>query len=318
MASTKASARRARRRGPKAGVSQGAAVGAPDEYGFVSGESPAPPGVAAASRRGGGVQQPGRPARAGSLFRSLWMITKVCAGVAVVIGAALALAWGARRFAMTTPRFAVTQIEVRGNARLSDERLAKSVGVERGMNVFAIDPAAVERSLLEDPWIREAKVVRKLPGTIELEVAEYQAHALAVIGGELFAVTRSGVPFLQLEAGEMLDLPVITGLSLEELSADRALAVERLEVAAEVLRYYERSSLARVHPAQELHLLAGGRVVLTIGSAGVALHLGSGPWSRKIAMAERALQRVRTAGQLPGIVFVDNEAHPERVVVRMR
>jgi hypothetical protein len=35
-------------------------------------------------------------------------------------------------------------------------------------------------------------------------------------------------------------------------------------------------------------------------------------------MAERVLGKLGQKGQVPGIVFADNEAHPERVVVRMR
>jgi hypothetical protein len=35
-------------------------------------------------------------------------------------------------------------------------------------------------------------------------------------------------------------------------------------------------------------------------------------------MAERVISELRQKGRAPGIVFLDNEAHPERVVVRMR
>jgi hypothetical protein len=35
-------------------------------------------------------------------------------------------------------------------------------------------------------------------------------------------------------------------------------------------------------------------------------------------MAERVFAKASGKGGLPGIVFLDNEAHPERVVVRMR
>jgi hypothetical protein len=35
-------------------------------------------------------------------------------------------------------------------------------------------------------------------------------------------------------------------------------------------------------------------------------------------MAERVVEQTRKGGHLPGVVFADNQAHPERVVVRMR
>jgi hypothetical protein len=35
-------------------------------------------------------------------------------------------------------------------------------------------------------------------------------------------------------------------------------------------------------------------------------------------MAERVINKLERSGKTPGIVFADNQAHPERVVVRMR
>jgi cell division protein FtsQ len=64
--------------------------------------------------------------------------------------------------------------------------------------------------------------------------------------------------------------------------------------------------------------MAGGGAVLTVGKDGVTLELGHGPWRKKLLMAARVIGRLRAKGQQPGIVFLDNEAHPERVVVRMR
>ena len=39
---------------------------------------------------------------------------------------------------------------------------------------------------------------------------------------------------------------------------------------------------------------------------------------QRLLMAERVIQETRQGGRLPGVVFADNQAHPERVVVRMR
>jgi len=58
--------------------------------------------------------------------------------------------------------------------------------------------------------------------------------------------------------------------------------------------------------------------VLTAGKTGVTLHLGRGPWRRKLLMADRVIERLARRGRVPGIIFLDNRAHPDRVVVRMR
>jgi len=76
--------------------------------------------------------------------------------------------------------------------------------------------------------------------------------------------------------------------------------------------------MSRVHPVQEVHLAASGDVSITVGKGGISIHLGKGPWRKKLLMAERVIGQMERKGKAPGIVFADNVAHPERVVVRMR
>jgi len=126
------------------------------------------------------------------------------------------------------------------------------------------------------------------------------------------------VPFKEYAAGDPFDLPVLTGVSTENLGEDRERELERVELALEALRQYGRQPLSRQHPAQEVHLEDDGSIVMTVGADAVTLELGHPPWRKKLVKATRVLGRVRAKGQLPGIVFLDNDAHPERVVVRMR
>jgi cell division protein FtsQ len=48
------------------------------------------------------------------------------------------------------------------------------------------------------------------------------------------------------------------------------------------------------------------------------LALGQPPYARKLAMASEVMGELRAKARTPGIVFLDNQAHPERVVVRMK
>ena len=111
---------------------------------------------------------------------------------------------------------------------------------------------------------------------------------------------------------------MITGVSLDEPGREPAIERRRIATGLEVLRHYERTSVARIQPAQEVHLTPGGEVVLIIGKQALALHLGTGPWAKKLAMAERVLGKLQGRKGSVANVFLDNRAHPERVVVRMR
>jgi cell division protein FtsQ len=93
--------------------------------------------------------------------------------------------------------------------------------------------------------------------------------------------------------------------------------VERVGLAVEALRQYSRLEVSRVHPAQEAHLQDDGRVTLVVGRRGLHLELGRGGFRSKLLMAARVLTRLGSKGGQPEVIFLDNEAHPERVVVRL-
>ncbi len=270
-------------------------------------ESPPPPGV----DRGRGGAMPTWLVRLGSGL-------KLVTGLALVVGVSVAVAWGAQSYASTTPRFAITKLEVVGNRRLSDEALGRRAGVAVGDNLFVLDAVAAEQALLADPWIQEVKVSRELPSTLRIELVEREAAAIAVLGGRSWLVTADGVPFKEVSEGDPYDLPHLTGVTPDALAQDRDGAVARLRTGIEVLRHYGRTAPSRVHVAQEVHLGEDGRVVLTAGKDGMTLHLGQGQYRRRLLMAERIIEQLGRRGRTPGILFLDNEAHPERVVARMR
>jgi cell division protein FtsQ len=282
----------------------GAAVGAPPE--FEPEERPWSSSVA------DGQPSPNRfAARA-------WLLLKLGTGVALVVGAALGVAWAAHRYALTSPRFMIREVVVEGRQRTTEAELGKLAGIQVGANIFTVDTRQAEKRLLDNPWIREAKVWRELPGKLRVQLSERDAAAVAVVGGHLYLVTRMGETFKEVENGDPYDLPLITGISAQSLGRDRAGEVSRIRTALEVLSTYGKLAPSRVHPAEEVHLTEGGQVVLTVGKSGITLHLGKGPWTKKLLMADRVLGKTAAQGRTPGIVFLDNEANPERVVVRMR
>ena len=294
----------------------GSGIVAPNE-GYAPGESPVPGPVQAKAAAARGSSQADLPGSR-SIGGLLWSAVKLASGLAVVAGASLAVAWSAHHYALTSPRFAIHTVDLVGAKRSTLEQLKTDSGINLGDNIFALDTDAAEKKLLENPWISEVKVTRRLPSTIRLELTEREATAVVALAEHLYLVTREGEPFKEVQPGDPYDLPLITGASPENLARDRVREIERVQTGLEVLRQYERVPLSKVYPAEEVHLADAGDVTLTAGKDGVALELGTGPWRKKLLMAEEVVGELRKKGRTPGIVFLDNVAHPERVVVRMR
>jgi cell division protein FtsQ len=291
----------------------GAAVSAPSED-FEGAESPPP--ARAGNKRAVSGKSP--PPDGPSALERLYGAVKLVVGLAVVVAASTAVAYSLHRYALTTTRFGIQKVELEGAKRYSVEQVRALAGVTVGTNLFAFDTRAAEEKLLKEPWLSSAHVTRKLPTTLRIEVTEREAVAVAVLGDRPFLVTPDGEPFKELGAEDPGDLPVLTGVSAAEWARDRVGAMERFRTGVDLVRQYEKLGMARVHPPEEVSLGSSGDTVLTVGRQGIALELGRAPFARKLAMAAEVVGQLGGKGRTPGIVFLDNEAHPERVVVRMR
>jgi cell division protein FtsQ len=244
-------------------------------------------------------------------------ILRAALGVALVVGISGAAALGARRYVTTTPRFAIGEISVTGNARRTVEDVATEAGIAKGANVFSLDLDRARARLLADPWIREASLSRRLPGTVFVQVSERDAAGIVALGDSYLA-SRDGEIFKRLEPGDPTDLPVVTGLTPDSVADDREAAVKTIRRALDLAAEYERSLLAQRAPLQEVHLADGGGFTLFVGKSAVALELGAPPFHRKLEEAARVIAELDRRGAKADAIMLDNEARPERVVVRVR
>jgi cell division septal protein FtsQ len=262
--------------------------------------------------------EPPRPSRVALWARATAHFGKLGVGVLLVFATAGATAYGGYRLALGSSQFALQKLEVSSSLRSSERELLQRAGISLGQNLLGIDVRAAEERLLEDPWVRSVRLVRQLPHTLRVELVEREALALASLDGDLFLLGADAEPFKAWQAGDPEDLPVLTGVTLEALAKDRAGAVARLATGLSVLSHYERLPVSQQHRAQEVNLAPDGSVVLSVGARGVSLHLGQGPWPKKMLMVAEVMRTFENKRELPGVVFLDNALHPERVVVRMR
>jgi cell division protein FtsQ len=244
-------------------------------------------------------------------------VVRAIAGVSLVIAASAAFAWVARRHVTTSPRFAIARIDVTGNERRTAETIAAECGLTTGANIFAADLDLARSKLLADPWIADAVLTRRLPGTVLVRVTERKAAALVAVG-EVFVVSADGQPFKRFEPGDPTDLPLVTGPTAESLAQDRTGAARTLRAAIDLAAEYDLTAMAKRSPLQEVHATAEGAFTLVVGRGAVELALGHPPFRRKLDQATRVVAELDRRGGRPEAILLDNDARPERVVVRLR
>lgn len=250
----------------------------------------------------------------GPWFQRLSLMT----GILVVVGASLLVAWALRKYLRSSPRFAVRVVHVEGNARRSTHQLSQRAGIVVGKNIFEIEESVAKADLEADPWISSATVTTDLPHSVYVKVVEREARALASIDRTLYLVDLNGEIFKELEEGDPHDLPVVTGIEPDAVARDRQAVTIRVRRALDLVSDLDKAGIAKRYPIQEIHVHPDTSLTLTMGTDGLALAFGTPPYRNKIAKADRILGELRHRQVKPAMIFLDNDAHPERVVVRMK
>src|SRR5262249_13976399 len=145
--------------------------------------------------------RPGRRARLRRLFH-------IALTVAVVAAARRA----AIHWVLTTPRFAVASVEVRGVSRVPPDQILAVAAIPRGTNIFKLDTIGVTGRVESLPEVRRADVVRELPNRVVISVEERRPFTL-VHGGRLHWVDEGGRLLRASPPAGAPPLPVLSRLS---------------------------------------------------------------------------------------------------------
>ena len=133
-----------------------------------------------------------------------------------------------------------------------------------------------------------------------------------------YLVTRDGLVIKRIEPGDPLDFHVVTGITSKALVEDREGATRTIRQALDLASDYDRSPLAQRSPVQEVHVEPNGDMTLVVGKSGVTIRMGSAPYRKKLDQAARIIGELDRRGAKPDTIMLDDEARPDRVVVRMR
>lgn len=125
---------------------------------------------------------------------------------AAVVGVVLAVAL----LSVTLYRsqlFAIDTIEVTGTVTLAESDVLAHVVLPEGATLLRFPRGEIEAALEADPWIADARLTRRLPGTLRIEVQERSAMALVDTGMTFWYVDADG-RFLGEASLETTDSPL--------------------------------------------------------------------------------------------------------------
>jgi cell division protein FtsQ len=169
----------------------------------------------------------------------------------LIFGSAVAgLAFGAKRalnaWFFENPDYAVRNIEVTTDGKLTRDAILKTANIAEGANIFEVNLLQVQEQLRSLPQVEESRVQRVLPNKLVISIQERRPVAWIVASGNgslppvfetAFLVDRRGILLKpKASAPEYAGLPVILGVETSSLVAGQALDKEEVKAALELLR----------------------------------------------------------------------------------
>ena len=198
------------------------------------------------------------------------------------------------RWLLSSPRFAISRVEVNGVNWLTEAEVQDAAGIEVGQNLFALDPEAIAERLERLPWVKHARVIRSLPNRVVLMIEERQPFALAVGGGRLYWIDEEGNVLGPEPRAVAPGLPVIAGRAGGQLLDGGAAGADRVRVAVAFLRTILRSGSALRTRISEIDVGRAdeGPILYTVD--GIEVRLGSEWWEERLGRLEGVLAQLES------------------------
>jgi len=184
-------------------------------------------------------------------------------------------------------------------------------------NLFRYDTKAAAARLEESAWVKSARVRRDFPDGVRIDLVENVPVAIAVIG-DLYLVDADGKPFKRATVAEAaaIDLPLITGMTRDELRASPDEAATRLAQAIAAAREWSvptRPAISEIN----IDPVRGFTLIPVLGTP--AIRIGHGT-SDELAVRANLFDRVwasltpdeRTSAKT---MHLDNAPTPSRVAI---
>jgi cell division protein FtsQ len=138
---------------------------------------------------------------------------------------------------LTTGFFDVQQTIVENNRHYTSPQIIEKAGSPMWQNIFIVRVNNMRDALLQDPYIRSARVRRELPSTIIITVDERIETAKIPYGERFVVIDNYGIVLRETYAE--LPLPRLLGLTVRTMNPGRPLEIEETGIFTETLQLLE-------------------------------------------------------------------------------
>jgi cell division protein FtsQ len=159
-----------------------------------------------------GSKAPLRAAGANRLARGVFLAFLLAIGVVVLIALEIPMKAGAQAGeAVGRAGFTVKRVDVQGIHRMNGMPVYQIAFDQKSMAMPLVDVSAIRERLLKFGWVKDARVSRRLPDTLVIDIVEREPAALWQDKQQLSLIDSEGVVLDRVPVDKMPDLPLLIG-----------------------------------------------------------------------------------------------------------
>lgn len=124
------------------------------------------------------------------------------------------------------PFFNVKNIETQGNKNISPEIIKELSNIYVGNNIFYLNMDKAKENIKSNPYIMEAKIVRKLPSTVIIQINEREAVFYGKTSDGYVIIDKYGVVLEKRKDIKGMNLVKLQGFEIEKSQIGEHIVVE--------------------------------------------------------------------------------------------
>jgi cell division protein FtsQ len=167
---------------------------------------------------------------------------------------------------VNSPIFRVQEVTFTGQRHVSSLVIRHLSDIRYKEHLLFIKTTEAEYKIQQHPWIKEAKISRFFPSSVNIEVEEYQP-VIVLAMENLWYVDYEGDIFRKADSNN-LDYPILTGVPNSWISQHPELLFKTIEEALEIYNACKVPLIGSVESVSEInfHPNTGFRVILRNGT----------------------------------------------------
>lgn len=211
----------------------------------------------------------------------------------------------------------VNRVIVQGLHILSVQQIFSLANIQLKTPFDSIDIFRIHKRILQQPFVKSARVTRHYPDAIDIQIVE-RVPIASVNNGHLNYIDTEKIVLPYIESSSSLDLPIISGVDgIHQSKVGEKIENPELAIAINLLQIAISIDSSLYHFISEINLNDGKDIILYSSDVGVPILLGRDDIEKKLLTLQTFWNNYVKPPNAQSLQYVDLRFN-DQVVVKWR